>query len=48
LRSSLKRESVKDAVAQAVEVSGHPRRAIYARALELAKDIGRRDTNGED
>ena len=48
LRSSLKRESVKDAVAQAVEVSGRPRRAIYARALELAKDIGPRDADGED
>src|SRR6476646_6632058 len=48
LRSSLKRESVKDAVAQAVEVSGRPRRTIYARALELAKDIGPRDADGED
>src|SRR6202790_1785077 len=38
LRSSLKRESVKDAVAQAAELSGRPRREIYARALELAKD----------
>src|SRR5258705_1404270 len=48
LRSSLKRESVKDAVAQAVEVSGRPRRAIYARALELAEDIGPPDADGED
>jgi 16S rRNA (cytidine1402-2'-O)-methyltransferase len=38
LRTSLKRGSVKDAVAQAMEVSGRPRREIYARALELAKD----------
>ena len=48
LRSSLKRDSVKDAVAHAVEVSGRPRRAIYARALELAKDIGPWDADGED
>jgi 16S rRNA (cytidine1402-2'-O)-methyltransferase len=35
LRSSLGRGSVKDAVAHAVELSGRPRREIYARALEL-------------
>src|ERR1700681_2298667 len=46
LRSSLKRESVKDAVAQAVELSGRPRREIYARALELAKDT--KDGDGEN
>src|SRR6266851_6419427 len=39
LRSSLKRDSVKDAVAHAVELSGRHRREIYARALELAKEI---------
>ncbi len=38
LRSSLAHDSVKDAVAHAVEVSGRPRREIYARALELAKE----------
>src|ERR1700704_6277411 len=38
LRTSLKRDSVKDAVAHAVELSGRPRREIYARALELAKE----------
>ncbi len=38
LRASLRHDSVKDAVAQAVEVSGRPRREIYARALELAKE----------
>ena len=46
LRSSLTRDSVKDAVAHAVEVSGRPRREVYARALELAKAI--RDGHGED
>jgi 16S rRNA (cytidine1402-2'-O)-methyltransferase len=46
LRSSLQRDSVKDAVAHAVELSGRPRRAVYARALELAKQI--RDEHGED
>jgi 16S rRNA (cytidine1402-2'-O)-methyltransferase len=45
LRSSLKRDSVKDAVAHAVELSGRPRREIYARALELAKET---DAEGED
>src|ERR1700732_5301835 len=38
LRNRLKRDSVKDAVAHAVELSGRPRREIYARALELAKE----------
>lgn len=48
LRSSLKRDSVKDAVAHAVELSGRPRRAIYARALELAKEVNARGDDGED
>jgi len=38
LRNRLRRDSVKDAVAHAVEVSGRPRREIYARALELARE----------
>jgi 16S rRNA (cytidine1402-2'-O)-methyltransferase len=38
LRTSLQTGSVKDAVAHAVELSGRPRREIYARALELAKE----------
>jgi 16S rRNA (cytidine1402-2'-O)-methyltransferase len=46
LRASLKRDSVKDAVAYAVEVSGRPRREVYARALELAKQS--RGDDGED
>jgi 16S rRNA (cytidine1402-2'-O)-methyltransferase len=52
LRSSLRRDSVKDAVAHAVELSGRPRREIYARALELAKEtskeIKREVQSGED
>jgi 16S rRNA (cytidine1402-2'-O)-methyltransferase len=49
LRSSLARDSVKDAVAHAVELSGRPRREIYARALELAKEVSRaRGDDGED
>jgi len=46
LRASLERDSVKDAVAHAVEVSGRPRREVYSRALELAKEI--RGGHGED
>ena len=37
LHDRLARDSVKDAVAHVVEVSGRPRREIYARALELSK-----------
>jgi 16S rRNA (cytidine1402-2'-O)-methyltransferase len=48
LRSALRRDSVKDAVAHAVEVSGRPRREIYARALELAKQDHPEDRDGED
>src|SRR3981189_3194615 len=47
LRSSLKRDSVKDAVAHAVELSGRPRREIYARALELAKEASAKGDHGE-
>jgi 16S rRNA (cytidine1402-2'-O)-methyltransferase len=46
LRTSLQRDSVKDAVAHAVELSGRPRRQIYARALELAKEL--KGGHGED
>jgi 16S rRNA (cytidine1402-2'-O)-methyltransferase len=48
LRSALKRDSVKDAVAHAVEISGRPRREIYARALELAKQDHAEDGDGQD
>jgi 16S rRNA (cytidine1402-2'-O)-methyltransferase len=43
LRARLRRDSVKDAVAHAVELSGRPRREIYARALELAKQADPED-----
>jgi 16S rRNA (cytidine1402-2'-O)-methyltransferase len=46
LRASLEQGSVKDAVAHAVEVSGRPRREVYARALELAKQV--RGGHGDD
>lgn len=36
LREQLAHGSVKDAVAAAVELSGHPKREVYARALALA------------
>jgi 16S rRNA (cytidine1402-2'-O)-methyltransferase len=39
LREQLHDHSVKDAVAHAVELSGRPRREVYARALELAKRV---------
>jgi 16S rRNA (cytidine1402-2'-O)-methyltransferase len=45
LRSALAHCSLKDAVAQAVEASGRPRREVYARALKLAKQI--RDDHGQ-
>jgi len=47
LRGQLLQGSVKDAVAHAVELSGRPRREIYARALELAKR-STKDADGED
>lgn len=46
LREQLAAHSVKDAVVHAVALSGRPRREVYARALELAKDL--RGGNGED
>jgi 16S rRNA (cytidine1402-2'-O)-methyltransferase len=48
LRASLARDSVKDAVAHAVELSGRPRREIYARALELAREINEAGAGGDD
>ncbi|MEZ5763145.1 MAG: SAM-dependent methyltransferase [Xanthobacteraceae bacterium] len=37
LRNALRTQSVKDAVATAAELSGRPKREVYARALELSK-----------
>jgi 16S rRNA (cytidine1402-2'-O)-methyltransferase len=48
LRASLQRDSVKDAVAHAVELSGRPRREIYARALELAKETKPEGDDGQN
>src|ERR1700744_1633519 len=48
LRERLAHDSVKDAVAHAVELSGRPRREIYGRALELAKDRDAEGSDGED
>jgi 16S rRNA (cytidine1402-2'-O)-methyltransferase len=38
LHAALARVSLKDAVAEVASATGEPRRAVYARALELAKD----------
>jgi 16S rRNA (cytidine1402-2'-O)-methyltransferase len=48
LKDLLPRSSVKDAVMHAVELSGRPRREVYARALELSKDARSGDADGED
>jgi len=48
LRNQLTRESVKDAVAHAVELSGRPRREIYARALQLARNNQAEGDDGQD
>jgi len=48
LRTSLRRDSLKDAVAHAVELSGRPRREIYARALALAKEIPAKGEHGRE
>jgi len=47
LRSSLRRDSLKDAVAHAVELSGRPRREVYARALELSREIAESNRDGD-
>jgi 16S rRNA (cytidine1402-2'-O)-methyltransferase len=46
LLRALDHHSVKDAVAHAVELSGRPRREVYARALELSRP--QRGEHGED
>jgi 16S rRNA (cytidine1402-2'-O)-methyltransferase len=46
LRRRLERDSVKDAVAHAVEMSGRPRREVYARALELKQEGNQQAAKG--
>ncbi len=48
LRAALAGGSVKDAVAHAVDVSGRPRREVYARALELDRRSHSDDRDDED
>ena len=48
LATALAEGSLKDAVAQAVEASGRPRREVYARALELARQAGANDGDEKD
>ncbi len=48
LKEQLRTQSVKDAVAFAVGLSGRPRREVYARALALAKTTDARKTDGQD
>jgi 16S rRNA (cytidine1402-2'-O)-methyltransferase len=45
LREALARLSVKEAVGEVAAVTGEPRREVYQRALELAKD---READGDD
>jgi 16S rRNA (cytidine1402-2'-O)-methyltransferase len=46
LRAQLATNSVKDAVAHAVALSGRPRREVYARALQLAKNLAKDAKSG--
>jgi 16S rRNA (cytidine1402-2'-O)-methyltransferase len=48
LREALRHHSVKDAVAHAVELSGRPRREIYARALEIDRQSAGKDSHDQD
>ncbi len=48
LKAAMKTQSVKDAVAHAVELSGRPKREVYARALELAKQSSGPDDEDDD
>jgi len=48
LKEQLRTQSLKDAVIDAVELSGWPRREVYARALALAKEIQSGAGDGED
>ncbi len=48
LRASLETDSVKDAVAHAVAMSGRPRREVYARALELARQARSDESDAQE
>jgi 16S rRNA (cytidine1402-2'-O)-methyltransferase len=48
LKDQLRTQSVKDAVMYAVELSGRPRREVYARALALAKENQAGETDDQD
>ena len=48
LREALLHHSVKDAVAHTLELSGRPRREIYARALEIAKQVSAKASHDEN
>src|SRR5579871_180173 len=48
LREALLHGSVKDAVAHALELSGRPRREVYARALAIAKQVSPKGRHDED
>jgi len=48
LRNTLAHHSVKDAVAHVVELSGRPRRTVYARALELAREVSAKEIIPKD
>jgi 16S rRNA (cytidine1402-2'-O)-methyltransferase len=48
LTEQLQRATVKDAVMHAVELSGRPRREVYARALALAKATRAGEADGQD
>jgi 16S rRNA (cytidine1402-2'-O)-methyltransferase len=48
LKDQLRTASVKDAVMYAVELSGRPRREVYARALALARETGAGEGDGQD
>jgi 16S rRNA (cytidine1402-2'-O)-methyltransferase len=48
LRAALARTTLKEAVAEVAAATGEPRRGVYSRALELAKDKNRNGAPEED
>jgi 16S rRNA (cytidine1402-2'-O)-methyltransferase len=47
LREALLHHSLKDAVAHAVELSSRPRREVYARALQIARQVDQKGSHDE-